>query len=137
MIGVIYWTGNGSTEEMANAVVEGIKAAGGEALLKNVEDITVDEALACSALALGCPAMGDEVLEESVFEPWFTDLEGKLSGKKVGLFGSYGWGTGVWMENWEARCKDAGATVVSTVIAQGAPDDDAVASLHELAKGLA
>lgn len=137
MIGVIYWTGNGSTEEMANAVVEGIKAAGGEALLKNVEDITVDEALACSALALGCPAMGDEVLEESVFEPWFTDLEGKLSGKKVGLFGSYGWGTGVWMENWEARCKDAGVTVVSTVIAQGAPDDDAVASLHELAKGLA
>lgn len=137
MIGVIFWTGSGNTEEMANAVAEALKEAGKEVLLKNVEETTVDEVLGCDAIAFGCPAMGDEVLEESVFEPFFTDVEQKLSGKKVGLFGSYGWGSGTWMENWEQRSKDAGAEVVGTVIACGAPEDDAIDSLKEMAGKLA
>lgn len=135
MIGVIYWTGSGATEEMAKAIVKGIEANGKEALLKRVEEISVADALAqCESFAFGCPAMGDEVLEESAFDPWFTEIEGSLSGKKVALFGSYGWGTGVWMEQWDARTKEAGAEVVGTSMACGAPDDAANEECENLGK---
>lgn len=137
MIGVIYWTGSGSTEEMANIVAEGVKAAGKDVIVKRCEEISVQEAMECEAFAFGCPAMGDEVLEETAFEPWFAEMEAKLSGKKVGLFGSYGWGTGLWMENWEARTKDAGAEVIATVIAQGAADSDATDALKAMGETLA
>lgn len=91
-IPVIFWTGTGNTQMMADAVAEAINAAGAEAVVKNVSEITADEAAGYDALTLGCPAMGAEVLEECEFEPFFTELEGKLAGKKVALFGSYGWG---------------------------------------------
>jgi len=91
-IPVIFWTGTGNTQMMADAIAEAINAAGAEAVEKNVSEITADEAAGYDALALGCPAMGAEVLEECEFEPFFTELEGKLAGKKVALFGSYGWG---------------------------------------------
>ena len=101
-IPVIFWTGTGNTQMMADAVAEAINAAGAEAVVKNVSEITADEAAGYDALALGCPAMGAEVLEECEFEPFFTELEGKLAGKKVALFGSYGWG-GTYMQDWEAE----------------------------------
>ena len=91
-IPVIFWTGTGNTQMMADVIAEAINAAGAEAVVKNVSEITADEAAGYAALALGCPAMGAEVLEECEFEPFFTELEGKLAGKKVALFGSYGWG---------------------------------------------
>lgn len=136
-IPVIYWTGTGNTQMMADAVAEAINAAGAEALVKNVADISADEAATYDALALGCPAMGAEVLEEDEFEPFFAELEGKLSGKKVALFGSYGWG-GSYMQDWEARVQDAGAELVAEgVLALGAPDDEALAKLAEAGKLLA
>ena len=128
---VIYWSGTGNTEAMAKAVAEG---AGAECFAVsefsgNVEDY--------DAIALGCPAMGAEELEDSEFEPFFAGIEGKLSGKKVALFGSYGWG-GSYMQDWEARVKDAGATLVADgVLALGAPDDEAMAKLAEAGKLLA
>ena len=91
---VIYWSATGNTEAMANAVAAG---AGVEAV--TVSDFSGD-IKEYAALALGCPAMGDEVLEESEFEPFFASIEGELSGKKVLLFGSYGWGDGQWMRDW-------------------------------------
>ena len=128
---VIFWTGTGNTEAMANAVAEG---AGVSAV--NVSDFS-DDVSTYDAFALGCPAMGAEVLEEDVFEPFFTDLEGKLSGKKVGLFGSYGWGDGEWMRNWEERVKAAGAELVADgVMANEAPDDDALKACKELGEKL-
>lgn len=136
-IPVIFWTGTGNTQMMADAVAEAINAAGAEAVVKNVSEITADEAAGYDALALGCPAMGAEVLEECEFEPFFTELEGKLAGKKVALFGSYGWG-GSYMQEWEARVNDAGATLVADgVLALGAPDDEAMAKLAEAGKLLA
>ena len=111
-IPVIFWTGTGNTQMMADAIAEAINAAGAEAVVKNVSEITADEAAGYDALALGCPAMGAEVLEECEFEPFFTELEGKLAGKKVALFGSYGWG-GSYMQDWEARVKDAGRNTCS------------------------
>ena len=101
-IAVIYWSGTGNTQMMAEAVAQGAKDAGAEVTLLSVSDTDAAAASSYDALALGCPAMGGEVLEESEFEPFFSELEGKLSGKKVALFGSYDWGDGQWQQRTEA-----------------------------------
>ena len=133
-IAVIYWSQTGNTEAMANAIAEGINAAGAQAQLFTVSEITADKAAEYQKLALGCPAMGAEVLEESEFEPFFTELEGKLSGKKVLLFGSYGWGDGEWMRDCQDRTAAAGAILCGDegLMAHETPDDDALASCRKL-----
>ena len=91
-----------------------------------------------SAIAFGCPSMGSEQLEESEFEPMFTACEGRLSGKNIALFGSYGWGDGEWMRSWESRCNDDGANLAcDSVICNETPDDDALAACRELGASLA
>ena len=136
-IAVIYWSMSGNTEAMANAIAEGAERAGAEVDVKQVSEITVDQALEYDKLALGCPAMGAEVLEESEFEPFFTQLEGRLGGKKVALFGSYGWGDGEWMRTWEEDCGAAGINRVSdSVICCEAPDDEALAACRALGRKL-
>jgi flavodoxin short chain len=136
-IAVIYWSGTGNTETMANAVVDGVKAAGVDVELFQVDDFKVDDMANYTAFAFGCPAMGDEVLEEDSFEPFFADAEGKIDGVPVLLFGSYGWGGGAWMESWADRTKDAGAKLVGTVIAENAPDEEAIENCEKFAKELA
>ncbi len=138
-VAVIYWSGTGNTEAMALCVAEGVKAAGGEAVLLTPAEVSADQLGAYGALAFGCPAMGSEVLEESEFEPMFASVEGALSGKKVALFGSYGWGDGQWMRDWCARCADAGAVLYDPegLIANDAPDDDAQAACRTLGGKLA
>lgn len=117
--GVIFWSGTGNTEAMAKAVAEG---ANTEAV--NVSDFRGSIA-DYDALAFGCPAMGEEVLEEAEFEPFFAGIEADLSGKKVAVFGSYGWGDGQWMRDWEERVKSNGAVLVADgLICNEAPDDD-------------
>ncbi len=123
-IGVIYWSGTGNTQGMANAIAKG---AGEIAALSSVEEINPEEAAGFDGLMLGCPAMGAEVLEEDAFEPFFTALEGKLSGKPVALFGSYGWGDGEWMRAWQERVLAAGAGLFEEgLIVNEAPDDAAL-----------
>ena len=138
-ISVVFWTQGGNTESMANAIVEGIKEAGKEAEAVFVSDMNIDELKGEGVFALGCPAMGAEVLEEMEMEPFMCELEGSLASKSVGLFGSYGWGDGQWMRDWEERCKAAGAAVVGGegVICQETPDDDAIASCRALGRALA
>ena len=130
---VIYWSGSGNTEAMARAVAEG---AGAE--LFNVSEFSGDVA-EYDRLAFGCPAMGAENLEESEFEPFFAENEGKLSGKKVALFGSYGWGDGEWMREWAERVKNDGAVLVNDegLIVNEAPDDAALADCKALGAKLA
>ena len=130
---VIYWSGTGNTEAMANAVAEG---AGVEAL--TVSDFSGNVA-DFDALAFGCPAMGAEVLEEDEFEPFFTGIENQLSGKTVLLFGSYGWGDGEWMRNWADRVKAAGAALLDDegYTVNEAPSDDDLAKLKALGAELA
>lgn len=137
-VSVVYWSGSGNTEAMANAVAEGIAAAGGEANLLTVDQASVDSLAGEASFALGCPAMGAEVLEESEMEPFVEELEGKVSGKKVLLFGSYGWGDGEWMRNWADRMKEAGAVLVEEegIIANDYPDDEAIEALKAAAKAL-
>ena len=127
-ISVVFWTQGGNTESMANAIVEGIKEAGKEAEAVFVSDMNIDELKGEGVFALGCPAMGAEVLEESEMEPFVADVEGFASGKKIGLFGSYGWGDGEWMRNWEERAKNDGATLVGGegLIVNDTPYDEAL-----------
>lgn len=138
-ISVVFWSQTGNTETMADAVAEGIKEAGKEAEVVEVTSASLDDLKAEKVFALGCPAMGAEVLEESDMEPFVGDVEAFASGKTIALFGSYGWGDGEWMRDWTDRMTAAGATVVNGegLICQETPDDDAVAACHELGKKLA
>lgn len=131
-IAVIYWSQTGNTERMAQAICEGIKEM--KPVLLHVSDICAQDAAKYERLALGCPAMGAEVLEESEFEPFFSQLESSLGGKKVALFGSYGWGDGQWMRDWVARVNDCGAIVLPDVglAVHETPDDEALTACRAL-----
>lgn len=138
-IQVVFWSQSGNTEAMADAVADGIRKAGKEADVVFVSDASIDELKSAKVFALGCPAMGAEVLEEGEMEPFVSDLEMSVSGKTIGLFGSYGWGDGQWMRDWVDRMTSAGATVVDGegVICMGAPDADATAQCEALGARLA
>lgn len=138
-ISVIYWSQTGNTMEMAKAVGEGIAAAGKEAEIVEVGNADLEALKSEEAFALGCPAMGAEVLEESEMEPFVSELEKFVSGKKIALFGSYGWGDGEWMRDWVDRMQTAGAEVVNGegVICQEAPDSAAIEACQKLGEVLA
>lgn len=129
---VIYWSGTGNTEQMAQAVAQG---AGGE--LFAVSDWAGDLSL-YDHLAFGCPSMGVEVLEESEFEPFFAGIENELKGRKVALFGSYGWGDGEWMRNWESRVKENGAQLFREgLTVNDTPDDDGLTACRQFGEDFA
>lgn len=137
-VAVVYWSGTGNTETMANAVAEGAKGAGAEASLINCTDFSVGMLDSFSGIAFGCPAMGDEVLEEMDFQPMFDGVVDSLSGRTIALFGSYGWGGGAWMRDWEKTCEEAGANLAcESVICAEEPDDEAVAACKALGAALA
>ncbi len=130
-LAVLYWSGTGNTQTMAEAVAEGAKEAGADVSLLTCAE--VKDISAFDAVALGCPAMGAEELEDSEFLPMLESIEPTLPGKKVALFGSYGWGDGEWMRTWEARCEEKGITLsAASVMANEAPDDDATAACRAL-----
>ena len=137
-VSIVYWTQGGNTQAMAEAIGEGVTAAGGEADVVFVSDANIADLKAEGAFALGCPAMGAEVLEEMEMEPFVQDVERFANGKKIALFGSYGWGDGQWMRDWEERMNAAGATVVNGegVIAHEAPDAEALEACRSLGKAL-
>ena len=128
---IVYWSSTGNTEAMANAIADGVKAAGGTPELVYVDNVNVDELLAQPAFAIGCPAMGAEELDESV-DSFVSEIEGKVSGKNILLFGSYDWGDGEWMRLWVERMQNAGANIIGGegIIANLEPDADAKAALE-------
>ena len=136
-VAIVYWSGTGNTEAMANYVAEGVKKAGGEADLFTSAEFGADKAGEYDRIAFGCPSMGAEQLEESEFQPMFDEVSPVLSGKKIALFGSYGWGDGEWMRTWEDTCRGDGASVVSEpVICNEAPDDSALDECKALGAAL-
>ena len=136
-VAVVYWSGTGNTEAMANKVAEGAKAAGAEVEVISADDFDGTDISGFDGVAFGCPAMGDEELEDSVFQPVFEACEAKLAGKKVALFGSYGWGDGESMRSWEEKCQnDVVALAVDSVICNEDPDDEAQAACIELGKAI-
>ena len=137
-VAVVFWSGTGNTEEMAKAVVSGAQGAGASVSKYTATEFSDSLVDGFDAIAFGCPAMGSESLEDSEFEPMFEAVKGKLSGKSIALFGSYGWGDGEWMRNWEDDCKAAGAVLaVDSVICNDAPDEDALAACKALGAALA
>lgn len=138
-IAVIYWSGTGNTEAMADLVANAATAAGAAVDKFTASEFNVASAGDYTGFALGCPAMGAEQLEENEFEPMYQDLRGSLSGKPVGLFGSYGWGDGQWMRDWVQRTNDANAVIYTDegLILNETPDDDGIAKCKEFGKGFA
>ncbi|MCR5772681.1 MAG: flavodoxin [Butyrivibrio sp.] len=137
-VAVVYWSGTGNTAAMAQAVSDGATEKGAEVNIVPAGQFSEGDVAAYDAIAFGCPAMGAEQLEESEFEPMFESVKGSLSGKKIALFGSYGWGDGEWMRLWEADAKAAGANLATdSVMANNAPDDDAIAACKNLGAALA
>ena len=136
-IAVVYWSGTGNTEAMANAVVEGAQGKGAEVELIQCSDFTAGDISRFDAFAFGCPSMGAEALEETEFEPMFSSVEDSLSGEKVGLFGSWGWGNGAWMVDWEDRCRAKGMDLAGSVTCCEAPDEVALAECRDLGESLA
>ena len=138
-VAVVYWTGTGNTEAMASAAVDGVREGGAEAELFTASEFDASMLSSFDAVAFGCPSMGSEQLEDSEFEPMFAALEGSLNGKKIALFGSYGWGDGQWMRDWVQRAQDDGAQLFSEegLICNESPDDDVQAACRKLGADLA
>ncbi len=138
-IAIVFWSGTGNTEAMANYIAEGVRSAGGEAEQLGPGEFSASQFSAYSAVAFGCPAMGSEVLEEAEFEPMFSALEGSLGGRRIALFGSYGWGDGQWMRDWCNRCDDAGANLLDEngLMVNEAPDAEGEEACKELGRKLA
>lgn len=132
---IIYWSGTGNTEAMAVALAEGAQNEGFEVLLKSVDSASIEDVKEADGVALGCPSMGAEVLEESEMEPFVESIAEVVSGKKLALFGSYGWGNGEWMEDWQERMEQYGANLVDDgLIINEAPDEEVLQQCRELGK---
>lgn len=138
-VAIVFWSGSGNTEKMANCIADGVKEAGGEADLLGPAEFSADALAGYGAVAFGCPSMGSEQLEESEFEPMFAALEGSLSSKKIALFGSYGWGDGQWMRDWCARCEAVNANLFEEtgLTVNETPDATGEEACRELGRGLA
>lgn len=138
-IKVVYWSGTGNTQAMAQAIAEGVEKGEAKADLLDVDTIQADDLKDDSILVLGCPAMGDEVLEEGSMEPFMEELESSLSGKQVALFGSYGWGDGQWMRDWEERVTEKGGKLVEGkgLMCCEEPDDQVLEDCRKLGEKLA
>lgn len=137
-VAVVYWSGTGNTEEMAKAVVAGAKAAGAEVELIFVTDFNVSMVDNYSAIAFGCPATGEEELDQSDFHPMFASLKNSLADKPIALFGSYSWGEGDWMRSWEQEARSYNARLVAgSAIAADQPNDEALQACRDLGMAVA
>jgi flavodoxin short chain len=136
-VNIVYWSGTGNTAAMAELIEEGAKSAGADVISIEV-GIANETQLEADVLVLGCPSMGAEELEDSEFEPYISSIEGKLSGKKIALFGSYGWGDGEWMRTWTERMNAAGANLTEDgLIVNDKPEGDSAAECVAFGKAIA
>ena len=136
---IVYWSGTGNTEALADKIFESAKANGKDVLLFTASEFSADKVDEFDTIAFGCPSMGCEQLEDMEFEPMFENCKPKLKGKNIALFGSYGWGDGEWMRNWVEQMTGAGAEMIEAegIIANEAPDADAQAACEAAGKALA
>ncbi len=133
-VAVVYWSGTGNTEIMANFIAEGAKSKGAEVDVMTSDKFTNNMISNYTSIAFGCPSMGAEVLEETEFQPMWDDVKDDLGGVNVLLFGSYGWGDGEWMRNWES---ETNAKTLDSYMCNEAPDTDAEAACRACGEKLA
>ncbi|HIZ76631.1 MAG TPA: flavodoxin [Firmicutes bacterium] len=137
-VAIVYWSGTGNTEAMAKEIAKGVQEKGAECKLFMADEFNETMMDDYQAIAFGCPSMGEEVLEETEFEPMFRRCEPLLNGRKIALFGSYGWGDGEWMRNWEDEVREKGASLVAdSVICCEEPDEEACSACNDLGRALA
>lgn len=138
-LAIIYWSGTGNTEKMAEAVLEGAKSKEAEVKMLSIEKASIEDVLQADTVALGCPAMGDEVLEEDEMEPFIESLEKEdIKGKQMVLFGSYDWGDGEWMRIWEERMTQCGVKLLAEgLIVQNTPEKEELETCKELGRKIA
>ena len=137
-VAIVYWSGTGNTEAMAKEIAKGVQEKGAEWKFFMADEFNETMKDAFQAIAFGCPSMGEEVLEETEFEPMFRRCEPLLNGRKIALFGSYGWGDGEWMRNWEDEVREKGASLVAdSVICCEEPDEEACSACNDLGRALA
>ena len=136
---IVFWTQGGNTGAMASAIGDGVTAAGKEPVFLSPSEADINELKDLPGFAMGCPAMGAEVLEETEMEPFVAEVEGIAAGKQIALFGSYGWGDGEWMRDWAERMKNAGAVLLREegIITNDAPEDDMLEELKAAGQELA
>ena len=136
---IVYWSGTGNTQAMAESIAKGVSDGNGEAILKPVGNASADLVKEAEALAFGCTAMGAEVLEESEMEPFIASLgSAEVENKPLGLFGSYDWVDGQWMRDWADRMKGLGAKLDGEgIITQLEPAEESLTRCYELGKRLA
>lgn len=136
-LAIIYWSGSGNTQIMAESILEGANESCSDVDLFEVNEVDESVVDKYEVLALGCPSMGAEVLEESEFEPFMESIDDKIDSKKIALFGSYGWGDGEWMVDWEQRINENGAELVDDgLIINETPDDEGIELCKELGRKL-
>ncbi len=136
-INVIYFSNTGNTEAMAEAVAEGAKSDETEVKLMTFDEASIDDVLDADAVALGCPACGTEELDDGEVQPFIDELEGKVEGKDMVLFGSYGWGGGPWMETWEEQMTSFGVNLVAdSVIIEETPEEEGLEECRALGEKL-
>lgn len=138
-VAIVYWSGTGNTETMANEIEKGAKDAGAEVSVYTASKFEAESAREFDTVVFGCSSMGAEQLEEDEFEPMFSAVESVLAGKEIALFGSYGWGDGEWMRDWQERCATAGATIFNGegLMINETPDEAGKELCRELGKGIA
>ncbi len=136
-VAIVYWSGTGNTETMANAIATGVKNKGAAVETMTSAEFTSAKVSAFDTFAFGCPSMGAEVLEETEFQPMWDEVKDALSGRTVLLFGSYGWGSGEWMQSWQNDCDDSNINVMEAIICNETPDEDAQATCTAAGEKLA
>ncbi len=125
-VAVVYFSSTGNTEIMANKISDGAKEAGNETNVFSCSEFDVSTVNDYNAIILGCPACGSEELDDSEFLPMFEGIKSDLAGKKVGLFGSYGWGGGEYMNTFKQECESSGIAIIGEpILAENTPDSDA------------
>jgi flavodoxin I len=130
---IIYWSGTGNTEAMATAIMEGAMKEDVNVSMINVGNANVTDVLDADVIAFGCPSMGSEVLEESEMEPYIESISNVIRGKNTVLFGSYGWGSGEWMADWQERMEGYGANLLQEgLIINNDPDAEGITKCTEL-----
>lgn len=134
MLSIIYYTETGNTEAMAEAIKDGAEESGKEVRLVVVDEATVADVEEASEVLLGCPAKGDEEIEDLTFRPYLESVMDLLKDRKVGIFGSYAWNDGDWIVNWKEEMEENGVEIVTSLKVYDYPDSDALEECKELGK---
>lgn len=136
-ISLVYYSATGNTESMAKAIEEGIVEAGGKVTVYKASEMDKEAILSSDVIVMGSSATGSEVIDENHMLPFMEEAGDKFKGKKVYIFGSYGWGGGEYADNWKTQLEGFGAKIVEMpILANENPSDEELVQLKEIGKKL-